>query len=137
MDMDFHLSRANHKSAIKNQEALAKIIENDIIKGYALPLPLDIIKDIPNASLAPLGCIEQDTINERGERTQKYRMTHDQSFPGPSSQSVNGRVIKESLPNCMYSFALLRLLHYIISLRERHPNTKIFISKFDLDSAYR
>jgi hypothetical protein len=137
MDMDFHLSRVNHKSAIKNQEALTKIIEDDIIKGYALPLPLDIIKDIPNASLAPLGCIEQDTINERGEHTQKYRITHDQSFPGPSSQSVNGRVIKESLPNCMYSFALLRLLHYIISLRERHPNTKIFISKFDLDSAYR
>jgi hypothetical protein len=50
---------------------------------------LDIIKKIPNASLTPLGCIDQDTINERGERSQKFRMTHDQSFPGPSSLSVN------------------------------------------------
>ena len=137
LDLEFHLSRGNHKSAIKNDEALSKIIDNDISKGYALPLPLDIIKSIPNSSLAPLGCIDQDTINERGECTQKFRMTHDQSFAGPSSHSVNGRVIKELLPNCMYSFALLRLLHYIISVRERHPRTKIFISKFDLDSAYR
>jgi hypothetical protein len=37
----------------------------------------------------------------------------------------------------MYSFTLLRSLHYIISLRARHPSTKIFISKFDLDAAYR
>jgi hypothetical protein len=117
--------------------ALAQIIEDDITKGYALPLPLDIVKQIPNASLAPLGCIAKDTINERVERAQKFRMTHDQAFPGPSSHLVNNRVIKESLPNCTYSFALLRLLHYIISVRERHPKAKIFISKFDLDSAYR
>jgi hypothetical protein len=137
IDLDFHVSRGNHKSAIENQVALAQIIEDDIMKGYALPLPLDIIKQIPNASLAPLGCIDQDTINDRGEHVQNFRMTHDQSFPGPSSHSVNIRVIKESLPHCTYSFALLRLLHYIISVRERHPGTKIFISKFDLDSAYR
>jgi hypothetical protein len=63
-------------------------------------------------------------------------MTHDQSFLGSSRHSVNERVIKENLPHCLYSFTLLRVLHYIISLRQRHPTSHILISKFDLDSAY-
>jgi len=116
LDLEYHAARGNHKSALKNHTALENIIENDISKGYALPLLREILYDIPNASLAPLGCIEQDTINERGERTTKFRMTHDQSFKGPSLHSVNERVIRECLPNCMYSFTLLRSLHYIISL---------------------
>ena len=137
LDLNFHAKRGNHKSAIKHQATLEKIIEEDITKGYALPLSKEILFEIPNASLAPLGCVEQDTINEQGERYTKFRMTHDQSFLGPSLHSVNERVMKENLPNYMYSFALLRILHYIVSLRARHPKTKIFISKFDIDSAYR
>jgi hypothetical protein len=108
----------------------------DIERGYALPLPPEIIYLIPNASLAPLGCQIQETINERGERIPKYRMTHDQSFPGPSGNSINQRVIKEKLPQCMYSFVLLRSIHYIVYLRLKHPKTKIFLCKFDLDAAY-
>jgi len=64
-------------------------------------------------------------------------MMHDQSFLGSSRHSVNERVIKENLPHCLYSFTLLRVLHYIISLRQRHLTSHILISKFDLDSAYR
>jgi hypothetical protein len=64
-------------------------------------------------------------------------MTHDQSFLGPSGHSVNERVVKEDLLNCMYSFALFRILHYIISIRICYLRIKILISKFDLDSAYR
>ncbi len=80
---------------------LDKAIQEDITKGFALPLPADILHLIPNASLTPLGCIEQETINERGQCVPKYRMMHDQSFPGPSSFSINQRVIKEDLPSCM------------------------------------
>jgi len=136
IDLEFHASRGNHKSAEKYQNALDDIINNDIHRGFALPLPTDILFELPGASLAPLGCIGQDTINERGKRTKKFRMTHDQSFLGPSQHSVNERVLKELLPNCMYSFALLQILHYIISLRSQHHSTKIFISKFNLDLAY-
>jgi hypothetical protein len=128
IDLEFHASRGNHKSAEKYQNALDDIINNDIHRGFALPLPTNILFELPGASLAPLGCIDQDTTNERGERTKKFRMTYDPSFLGPSQHSVNERVLKELLPNCMYSFALLRILHYIISLRSRHHSTKIFIS---------
>jgi len=127
LDMEFHASRGNHKSAAKNQAALEKIIENDFSKGFALPLLKEVLFNIPNASLAPLGCVEHDTINERGEQLKKFRMTHDQSFLGPSLHSVNKRVIKECLPNCMYSFALLRILHYIVSLWSKHPTKRIFL----------
>lgn len=37
----------------------------------------------------------------------------------------------------MYSYVLLRTLHYIAHLRHRHTSTKIYINKFDLYSAYR
>ena len=136
-DLDFHAKRGNHQSAIKNKQVLDKLINDDIVKGYALPLPLQLYKYIPNASIAPLGCQEQETINEQGIHIPKFRLTHDQSFPGPSGLSVNLRVEKEKLPPCMYSFVLSRILHYIVDLRKRHPTRKIFLCKFDLDSAYR
>jgi hypothetical protein len=120
---------------------LRKNIINNISRGFALPLPTEILHLIPNASLAPLGCVEQESINELGEKTPIFfRMMHDQSFPGPtgnSVNSVNSRVQKENLPFCMYSFVLQRLLHFIIHLRQNHPETKIFLFKFDLDAAYR
>lgn len=136
-DIMYHKERGNHKSAEMHNDALASIIENDIVKGYALPLPPEILLKIPNASLAPLGCICQDSINEQGLKTSKFRMTHDQTFPGPSKLSVNLRVKKEELPPCMYSFVLCRVIHYIVSLRLRHPSTRLYICKYDIDLAYR
>jgi hypothetical protein len=116
---------------------LEKLISEDVRKGYALPLTLNTLQFLPNASLAPLGCQEQASINERGEKIPKYRMTHDQSYPGPSGLSVNKRVEKELLPHCMYSFVLSRLLHYIVATRKRLPSTRIYICKSDIDAAYR
>ncbi|MFN9982770.1 MAG: hypothetical protein ACK53Y_22770, partial [bacterium] len=44
---------------------------------------------------------------------------------------------QEELPPIRYSYVMLRSIHYILSLRHRHPTTKIFICKFDIDAAYR
>lgn len=122
---------------MKFSDTISKIIQDDVEKGFALPLPLEILPFIPNASIAPLGCHEQTTLNSLGERVPKFRLTHDQSFPGPSGTSVNLRVDHSKLPPIMYGFCLKRIIHYILSLRERHPFTKIYINKFDYDSAYR
>jgi hypothetical protein len=135
-DLNFHLERGNHKSTLKFKKMLDPIISEDVNRGFSLPFPLDVLFKILNASLAPLGCHKQDTINKIGVKIPKFRMTHDQSFPGPSGLSVNLRVIKESLPPIMYSFVLPRVIHYICNIRLRHPSTKIFICKVDLDSAY-
>ncbi len=136
-DLLYHKNRGNHKSVDKYSDKLEDMILDEITRGFALPLPIEILHLIPNASLAPLGCQLQETINEIGEKIPKFRMTHDQSFPGPSGNSVNNRVIKELLPPCMYSFVLLRSIHFIVNLRIRHPTTRIYLCKFDLDAAYR
>ena len=81
---------------------------------------------------------EQNTINERGEIIPSKRLAHNQSMIYKSSNtSVNGRVVKKKLPPMMYGHALLRLIHYIVTCRERFPNKRILLSKFDLKSAYR
>jgi hypothetical protein len=114
-----------------------EIIKEDVERGFVLPLPVKIISSIPHASIAPLGCVSQVTWDVNGKHVKKHWMTHDQTFPGPSSLSVNLRVKQEELPPIRYSYVLLRSIHYILSLRHRHPTTKIFICKFDIDAAYR
>ena len=37
----------------------------------------------------------------------------------------------------MYGHALLRLIHYIVACREKYPNKRILLSKFDLKPTYR
>jgi hypothetical protein len=91
---------------------------------------------LKNASIAPVGCHKQTTISETGQIIPKYRLTHDQSFPGPSGLSVNKRVQRNLLPPIMYSFVLLWVIHYIVNLHHLHPSTSILICKVDLDAAY-
>jgi hypothetical protein len=120
-----------------HHQVLLEIIKEDVERGFALPLPVETLQHIPHASLAPLGCVKQLTLDAAGNKVIKHRMTHDQSFPGPSSLSVNLRVQQEKLPLIMYSFVLLRSIHYILDIRRCHPTKKIFICKFDIDAAYR
>ncbi len=136
-DIKYRKDRGNHKSASKFHDVMSKMIQEDAERGFALPLPIEILPHIPNASLAPLGCHEQTSINASGEQVPKLRLTLDQSFPGPSGTSVNLRVDSTKLPPIMYGFCLKRIIHYILDLRQRHPTTKIFNNKFDYDAAYR
>jgi hypothetical protein len=112
IDLGFHWNLGNHKSIEKFKAMMDPLVNKDINHGFALPLPVDILYNISKASLAPLGCHKQETINELGIKVPKYRMTHDQSFPGPSGLLVNLRVKKEALPPIMYSSVLLRLKYY-------------------------
>jgi hypothetical protein len=55
-DLKFHKQQGNLKSGTKLKPILDKIIKEDIERGFALPLPMDILDSLPNASLVPLGC---------------------------------------------------------------------------------
>jgi hypothetical protein len=55
MDLYFHLNRGNHKSAEKFKEMMGPLVTEDIICGFALPLPIEILHKIPMSSLVPLG----------------------------------------------------------------------------------
>ena len=54
----------NHKGAVKQQDLLVKLVTNDVIRGFALPLPLDKIAQILGVLLTPLNIQAQNTINE-------------------------------------------------------------------------
>ena len=91
--------RGNHKSpqSLLNAEVLNKAISKEIDHVWALPLTIESLQSINNSGVVHLGVAEQFSINEKGERFIKRRVTHDCSFPGPSGLLVNNRVQRESL----------------------------------------
>ena len=137
-DLQLGLKRGNHKGAKTQNDELTSLITKDVTHGYALPLNNKTAENIKGGAWAPLNIIDQWTINERGERIKKKRLTHDQSFPGLASEkSINDRVDLESLEPLIYGFMFMRVIHMIHAMRLNHPNTAILLCKFDLASAYR
>jgi hypothetical protein len=103
-----------------------------------IPLPLKYINQIPNLEIAPVGIDDkQFKINPDGSKTQKFRFTHDQTFEASTGKSINHRTLHEKLDPLFYGGCLSRTLHYIVSLRLRHPNTRILGGKSDIKSAYK
>ena len=138
-DLNFHLARGNHQSALTsdNNIALKKAFQKELDAQWAIPLSPSCIKLIPGASITPLGVATQWSMNAAGDRVIKRRPTHDCSFPGPSGLSCNKRVINDLVPECRYGHALRRFLHGIADMRRRHHNTPIILTKTDMDAAYR
>ena len=87
---------------MQQPELLLKLIWDNIDQGFALPLPLDKIKQLPGILLALLNIQLQKTINKLGEIIPKNRMTHNQSWKWQSGSSVNSRVDKEQLMPCYF-----------------------------------
>jgi hypothetical protein len=102
-----------------------------------IPLPLSYINSIDHAELAPVGIAEQWQPNQDGSWSIKYRLTHDQSFEASVGASVNKRVITEDLDELFYGHCLMRLIHYIVSIRLHLPSTRILGCKTDFKAAYR
>jgi hypothetical protein len=126
----------NHKSTQKNPAVVLEMLREEVEHGWQLVLPCSSIPSIPGAVVSPLGLVDQNTIDERGQPKKKWRITHDQSFKFKSKTSVNSRVRKEKLALCMYGSALRRFIQSIVHYRRRFPNTPLLMAKFDLKSAY-
>jgi len=93
---------------------------------------------LKQGELAPVGIDDKIwTDLPDGSRNTKFRLTHDQSFEASRGVSVNGRVRQDKLPPLVYGGCLLRILHYIVDLRLRHPHTPILGAKSDFKAAYR
>lgn len=131
------LSRGNHKSARDAPDDLHAALDKDTTRGFSVPLLRESIQRIPEARVAPMGIARQLTVTETGERKPKIRLTHDQSFSTGIIPSVNELVDLEGLPDLVFGWALHRLIHHIIALRQAYRFDPIFICKFDYSSAYR
>jgi hypothetical protein len=130
--------RGNHKSANKYLAILKDTLDKEANQGWMIPVPLHFINKIPDAELAPVGIDDkQFKLLPDGSKLTKYRLTHDQSFEASVGASVNKRVIREDLEPLYYGGCLSRIIHYILSIRSRHPTVKILGGKSDIKSAYR
>jgi hypothetical protein len=127
----------NHKSTQRNPSIVIEMLNDEVTRGWQLVLPCSKIPMIPGTIVSPLGLVCQKTIDEAGNTTEKWRLTHDQSFKFQSGTSVNSRVLKEYLARCMYGTALRRFIHAILLYRSKFSTTPLLMAKFDLKSAYR
>ena len=101
-----------------------------------MTLTIDSLRHIEDAGVVPLGVAEQFSINNKGERYTKRRVTYDCYLPGSSVLSVKKQVLKGNPQTCFYGFCLLRILHMIAAMRIKWPSKRIMIGKTDLDAAY-
>jgi hypothetical protein len=53
-DIDYALEFGNHKGAEQQHKLLIKLVNDDVIRGFALPLSFNKIKNVPGVILAPL-----------------------------------------------------------------------------------
>lgn len=137
-DTEEALEFGNHKGASKYKEFFEKLLQKDIEYGYSLTIPLEKVLKIEGALMSPLNVHEQWTIDEEGNVIPSKRLTHNQSKTfAASGTSINSRVVKEFLQDCMYGHMLLRLVHYIVALRLKFQKKRILMQKTDYKSAYR
>jgi len=136
-DLEEALTFGNHKGATQQPDLLHQLVCKDVTYGYALPLPLDAIRNIPGVLMAPMNIQRQNTIDESGQIVEKDRLTHDQSFVWEAGASVNRRVDKSKLLPCRYGACMRRLINWTVAARLKFPNSPIVCSKIDYKSAYR
>ncbi len=117
-DIDGALKFGNHKGAVQQKELLLTLVNNDVVQGFALPLPLDKIKKVPGVLLAPLNIQLQKTIYKRGKIIPKNRLTHNQSWEWQSETSVNSRVDTSKLMPCYFGLALKRIINWAVAARK-------------------
>ncbi len=117
---------------------LQELVNDDVIHGFDLPLPLSKIRNNKGVLFAPLNIQLQNTIDETGRIIPKDRMTHNQSFKwSASGTSVNSRVNKDQLLPCVYGGVIGWLVNWTVAARNKYPRTRIYSTKIDFKAAFR
>ena len=133
------LEKGNNNSARDpiSAKSIEKNYTKEVNRAWMIPFQKSSIHKIIGASLIPIGIATQWTMDAFGNKIKKRRTTHDLSRPWKSGQSVNTMIDKDLMDPCLFGFCLSRLLHGIHTMRKNNPSTPIFISKIDLDAAFR
>jgi hypothetical protein len=136
-DLQEALEFGNHKGALKQEQRLFDLLREDVIHGYALPILREHAARIPGLLLSPMNIAEQDSISARGEIVAKLRLTHDHSFDFGENSAINSRARLEDLEPAHFGKALRRFIYFVVDLRRRFPEKRIFLVKGDWKAAYR
>eukprot|EP00979_Chaetoceros_neogracilis_P014856 scaffold4950_cov161-Chaetoceros_neogracile.AAC.2 len=136
-DVKAAIAQGNNKSTSGHDKLIQSKYKTEVERGWMMPIPLQAINAIEGLGITPIGIANQTTLNDKGEVIGKKRITHDCSRPGASGYSINNRVDEIGLEECRFGLCLLRILYQIHQLRVENPTTRILLSKFDFDAAYR
>ena len=137
-DLLLGLKRGNYKGATLRVPLLIKLVTKDVTHAFALPISTDSAEKIKDGRWAPLNIASQWTIDAKGDKIMKDRLTHDQSFRGLRSDiSINEQLEVDKLEPLIYGFMFIRLLHMIHAMRLAFPSLPILLCKFYLEAAYR
>jgi hypothetical protein len=132
------LARGNHKSANESGGVAEKLLLKDVLHGFSLPIHADAVPNIKGAMVEPCGIARQFKLQADGSRKLADRLTHDLTYSiSKPDASVNSRVDMGMYTEMIYGWCLSRVIHYIVALRIKYPDYKIFISKYDYSDAYR
>jgi hypothetical protein len=116
------MERGNHKSAEKEADKAAELLAKDVAHGFSVAVPPETVAKIKGAMVQPLGLATQFAMADRGSRKIKYRLTQDLTFSLKPELSVNSRIDIDKYPGMFYGWCSLRIVHFIVSLRLRHPD---------------
>ena len=97
------LERGNHKSSEDNIDVVQQLTEEDVAKGFAIPLMQEIAPLIKNGEVYPVGLVSNHTFDDKGMPIVRYCIAHDLSFPIKKGIAINDRVNKEELPALQYA----------------------------------
>ena len=136
----FNLDHRNHPVFDEiSYWKIKEFTEDKVLRDFLLPIPKAKVPLIPNAEACPIHIIQQQTINDMGEESTKFRPCHNLSYlpKGMPKLSINNRHILEEMHLIQYSFALFQILHFIVPLYRKHSTTPILIQKFNIDNAFK
>jgi hypothetical protein len=88
MDNAFMIDHGYQKSAENFEDEFLSMIETEVHWGFNIWLPLKSWHEIPNCTIAPLGMVEQGSIDDTGCIMKKRCIAHGQSLPGTSGLSI-------------------------------------------------
>jgi hypothetical protein len=101
------ISYNNHKGARDHEEIIHESINDDIIKGYAIALPMSAAHKLPKAMICPVRVVQQKIYSKDGSQEIKTRLTHDQTYTHlDNSKSVNDLLDLSKFPPMIYGWYL-------------------------------
>ena len=113
------------------------LVQDDINAVFQIPNPRNIVKLIKNDVVSACSVVNQFTINTLGERTEKNRLIHYQSFDFSDEKSANHSMVPDQLHGLRHGDCLMNALRYAQASRLSFPKKRTLASKIDLNSACR
>ena len=105
--------------------------------GWQIVVPTEHATDTEHLNFVPTSVAQKFAYVDKHDKIiTKDRLAHDCSQSSASGQSINNMIDDKELEECKFGSVLIQIIHNIHLLSHQFPDTKIFMNKYDLDTAY-